>query len=141
MYYPTEYWYVKIKYARNDSEVNKFCEKAVIDDVAIMLPHVNYAKSKTSLRKFEGERAIQLGLSTLKDVGEKAAEYIYEERRKNGIFVDFDDFYDRCKNRVVTTRVIDKLKEAGALEFNKKVYTSRVIKYNSSLYQRGQAYK
>ena len=59
-----------------------------------------------------------------------------EERNKNGIFTSFDNFYDRCKSRTVTSRVIDVLKEQGALEFNKKIYINRVKKYNSSLYGR-----
>ena len=75
--------------------------------------------------------------SEIKNVGEKAATFIIEERKKNGIFTSFDDFYDRCKSRTVTSRVIDTLKEQGALEFNKNTYINRVKKYNSALYGRG----
>lgn len=137
VYYPEVFWCVKIKYAKNDSDFYKYCENAVKDGAVVFLPHVNYSKVNSSLRKVEDEFAIQQGLSEIKDVGEKAAAYILEERNKNGIFTSFDNFYDRCKCRVVTSRVIDKLKEAGALEFNKKIYISRVTKYNSALYSRG----
>ena len=58
------------------------------------------------------------------------------EERKKGVFTSYDNFYDRCKSRSVTTRVIGILKEQGALEFNKKRYMSRVVKYNSSLMAR-----
>jgi DNA polymerase III alpha subunit len=75
-------------------------------------------------------------LSEIKDVGEKASEFIVEERKKNGVFTSYDNFYDRCKCRVVTSRVMDKLKEEGALEFDKKIYINRVTKYNSALYSR-----
>lgn len=67
----------------------------------------------------------------------KAAEVIATERKKNGPFISYDDFYDRCKSRVVTTRVISILKEYGALEFDKKAYIKRVTKYNSTLFSRG----
>ena len=40
----------------------------------------------------------------------------------NDVMQSYDDFYDRCKGRSVTTRVIDILKEQGALEFNKHKY-------------------
>ena len=50
--------------------------------------------------------------------------------------MNYDDFVDRCKGRVVHKGVIDKLKEAGALEFSKKIYVKRVTKYNSALYSR-----
>lgn len=135
IYYPNQYWFAKLKYAKNADEYNKFCSKAVADGSVIFLPHVNYSKPRTKLRKVDGEVVIQQGLSDIKNTGEKAAEYIAEERRK-GVFINYDDFYDRCKSRTVTSRVIDALLEAGALEFDKKRYISRVTKYNSSLYSR-----
>lgn len=137
-YYPNEYWFSKLKYARDDAEFARFCERAVVDGSVVFLPHVNHSKARTSLRSVDGERVLQQGLSCIKGVGEKAADFIFEERKKNGIFVNFDDFYDRCKSRVVTERVIKILKEQGALEFNKKTYVGRTIKYNSSLYSRGK---
>ena len=98
------------------------------------MAHVNYSQVKTSLRKVEGEHVIQTGLSDVKGVGEKAAQFIVDERKAHGVFRSFDDFYDRCKSRLVTSRVIDVLKQDGALEFKKRVYIDRVTKYNSSLY-------
>ena len=134
LHYPTEFWYVKMRYANNDSDLFKYSECAVKDGAVVMLPHVNYT-AKTSMRKIDEENVIQQGLSIIKGVGEKAAEYIMEERKK-GVFTSYDNFYDRCKSRSVTTKVIGILKEQGALEFNKKRYMSRVVKYNSSLMAR-----
>lgn len=134
IYYPTEFWYVKIKYAGSDSDIYKYSECAVKDGAVVMLPHVNYT-AKTSIRKMDGENVIQQGLSIIKGIGEKAAEAIEEERKK-GVFKDYDDFYDRCKGRAVTSRVIEILKEQGALEFKKQKYLSRVVKYNSTLMAR-----
>lgn len=136
VYYPNEYWFAKLKYAKDESEYNRFCSKAIADGSVIFLPHVNYSKPKSCLRKVEGESIIQQGMAEIKSVGDKAAEFICNERRKNGIFMSYDDFYDRCKSRLVTSRVIDKLMENGALEFNKKVYIKRVKAYNASLYSR-----
>ena len=135
-YFPTEFWYAKIKYAPNDNDYEKFCSYAFGDGVVIFIPHVNLSKPRMSLRNVDDERCLQRGLSELKGVGEKAAVEIYNERRKNGIFTSYDNFYDRCKSRVVTTRVISILKEQGAIEFDKKIYINRVKKYNSALYSR-----
>lgn len=135
-YFPNEYWFSKLKYARDDSEMGRFQSFAVADGSIIFLPHVNWSDPKTKLRKMEGEKVIQLGLSTIKNVGEKACIQIKEERDKNGVFRSYDDFYDRCKSRLVTSRVIDALQEAGALQFNKSIYISGVTKYNSSLMAR-----
>lgn len=137
IYYPNDYWFAKLKYAKDEAEYQKFAAKAVNDGAVIFLPHVNYSTEKTKLRKVDGEKCLQQGLSEIKNVGEKAAAYIVEERKANGIFTSYDDFYDRCKCRVVTSRVIDTLKEQGALEFNKQTYIKRVTKYNSALYSRG----
>lgn len=137
VHHPADFWYIKIKYALTDEEYAKCCISAVADGSVVFLPHVNYSGIKTTQRKVEGEKAIQQGLSDIKGVGEKAAEYILEERKKNGIFLSYDDFYDRCKSRVVTSKVINLLVEKGAVEFKKKIYLERVTKYNSALYSRG----
>ena len=135
LYHPTEFWYVKMKYTNDDAKLAKFKENAIKDNAVVFLPHVNYS-ADFSLRKVDGDVVIQEGLSAIKGVGEKAAVFIEEERKAHGVFTSFDDFYDRCKNRVVTSRVVQILKEQGALEFNKKTYVNRVIKYNSALYAR-----
>lgn len=135
LYYPTEFWYVKMKYTGDDAKLAKFKENAIKDNAVVFLPHVNYSADYT-LRKVDGDMVIQEGLSAIKGVGEKAAAYIEAERKAHGVFTSYDDFYDRCKSRVVTSRVITILKEQGALEFNKRAYVNRVIKYNSALYAR-----
>ena len=137
-YYPTYFWYSKIKYARDDKDRAEFCNEAVKAGSVLFLPHVNYSKPSTSIRKVEGEEVLQQGLTEIKGIGSIAAEYIYEERRKNGVFVSFDDFYDRCAGRVVNKRVVNTLLEYGALEFNKKAYIKRTTVYNSALYSRAQ---
>ena len=124
-----------MKYGKDEAEMSKFASKAVIDEAVIFLPHVNYT-SNFSLRKESGDNIIQMGLSSIKGVGQKAADYIEEEKKKNGIFKNYDDFYDRCKSRLVTSRVIEILKEQGALEFKKSTYLNRVKKYNIALYSR-----
>jgi len=133
IYYPIEFWYVKMKYSGIDAKIAKFKENAVRDNAVLFLPHVNYSADYT-LRKIEGEVMIQEGLRSIKGIGEKAAAVIEAERKANGVFTSFDDFYDRCKSRAVTSRVVQILKEQGALEFNKRTYINRVTKYNSTLY-------
>lgn len=136
VYYPIYFWYAKIKYARNDQERDEFNNEAAKAGSVLFLPHVNYSKPSTCIRKVEGEPVLQQGLSELKGIGEKAAQFICEERRKNGVFVSFDDFYDRCVGRVVNKKVLNILIEQGALEFNKKTYIKRTTAYNVALYSR-----
>lgn len=135
-YYPTFFWYAKIKYARDDKEKDEFCFEAVKGGSIVFLPHVNYSRPQTSIRKVEGEYIIQKGLTDIKGIGEKAAEFIRTERTKNGIFRSYDDFYDRCVGRVVNKRVLGILIDNGCLEFNKEKYIKSVKHYNIALYSR-----
>lgn len=136
VYHPTHFWFAKIKYAPTEDDYDKFCSYATKDGSVVFLPHINYSDVKMKMRKVEGEMCLQRGLSEIKGVGEKAAVEIVAERINNGIFTSFDDFYDRCKSRVVNERVIRIIREFGAAEFSKKVYISRVTKYNSALLSR-----
>lgn len=136
VYYPEVFWFAKIKYANDDSDFFKYCENAVGDGTVVFLPHVNYSRSKSSLRKIDGEFAIQQGLSSIKGVGEVAANAIVAERKVNGIFTSYDNFLDRVQDKKVNKKVLGLLIESGALEFKKSTYISRVKKYNSSLYAR-----
>lgn len=141
VYHPTEFWYAKIKYAPSDNDYNKYCEYASADDVVIFLPHCNLSTERMRLRKQDGEYCLQRGISEVKGVGEKAAAFIVNERKKNGIFTSFDNFYDRCKSKEVNAKVIRILQEQGVLEFDKGIYINRVKKYNSALYGRSEAFK
>lgn len=136
VYYPEVFWFAKIKYANDDSDFFKYCENAVGDGAVVFLPHVNYSRVKSSLRKIDGEFAIQQGLSSIKGVGEVAANAIVAERKANGIFTSYDNFLDRVQDKKVNKKVLGLLIESGALEFKKSTYISRVKKYNSSLYAR-----
>lgn len=138
VYHPLYFWFCKIKHAPNEDAYNRYCNYAAGDGCVVMLPHVNYSMPKMRLRKVEGELCLQQGLSEVKNVGEKAAVEIYNERRKNGIFTSFDNFYDRCKSRVVTTRVIDTLLQNGIAQFNKDIYMRKVIDYNTALLMRSK---
>ena len=138
IYYPTYFWYAKIKYARTDQERDEFCNEAVAADNLVFLPHVNYSGVGTSIRKVDGELVLQKGLAEIKGIGEKTAQFILDERKKHGIFRDYDEFYDRCAGRVVNKKVLNILFEQGAIEFNKKQYIKRVTAYNTALYSRAQ---
>lgn len=138
VHYPLQFWFCKIKHAPNTDAYNKYCSYAVADKCVVMLPHVNYSSVKMRLRKIEGELCLQQGLSEVKDVGEKAALEIYQERKKNGIFTSYDNFYDRCKSRVVNEKVIRVLLENGIAQFDKGIYMRKVVDYNTALLMRSK---
>jgi DNA polymerase-3 subunit alpha len=135
VYHPTEYWYSKIKHAGNDGDLFKFILMAIKNGVVVFLPHVNYS-ALTTMRTVDGEKVIQQGLYKIKGVGEKAAKYIVDERNENGNFTSYEDFEARCRSRAVHKGVLSKLLDSGALEFDKRTYINRVVKYNSAMLAR-----
>ena len=136
VHYPLQFWWSTLRYENNDDKLYKEEAEAINDGCMILPPHVN-GTVEYELCKFHGEEVIQKGLITIKNVGLKAAQSIIEEREKNGPFKDVFEFEARCKSRSVTTRVIDALEDAGALEFNTKKYLKHVEKYNVAVMVRG----
>lgn len=139
VYYPAEFWFSKLNQTDFDKNGRKYMAEAAEDGSVIFLPHVNYS-ANFSLRKIDGEKVIQMGLTSIKGVGEKAAAFIENERKTKGVFISYDDFYDRCtvKGSPVNKGVIAKLLNEGALEFNKKTYIKRVTMFNSTLYSQAK---
>ena len=136
IYYNTQFWFITLKYG-NEKDLPRLSSKAVKDGCVILLPHVN-GNARHSLTKIDGEYCIREGLCTIKGVGEKAAVLIEQIRKEGGRFKNEDDFFDRIEDyrRIINKRVIDALKENGALEFKNKIYFGRCQKYNSALYSR-----
>lgn len=139
VHYPAEFWFSKLNQTDFDKNGRKYMAEAAEDGSVIFLPHVNYS-ANFSLRKIEGEKVIQMGLTSIKGVGDKAAAFIEKERKTKGVFINYDDFYDRCvvKGSPVNKGVIAKLLNEGALEFNKKTYIKRVTLFNSTLYSQAK---
>ena len=137
-HYPDYFWYITLKNEWNDDK--KFRDEALYikQGGMVFLPHVN-GPVQYDLIDFDGEKVIQKGMTTIKNVGDKAAQLIYEERKKNGDFKDIYDFIDRCKSRSVTTRVIDALEDNGALCFNQKKWYDMIKKYNISILSRDRS--
>lgn len=60
-------------------------------------------------------RVIRFGLGAIKNVGEKAAALIIDERTKNGKFISLEDFLTRIGGQVINKKVVESLAMSGAL--------------------------
>lgn len=58
---------------------------------------------------------VRFGLSAIKNVGEKAAEAIVEERKKNGPYKSLEDFVKRLDSSILNKKILESLTKAGAL--------------------------
>lgn len=71
------------------------------------------------------EKVIRFGLGAIKNVGEKAADLITKDRKKNGKFKSFEEFLLRLGGTVINKKIIESLAKSGAL--NGMVSRSEVI--------------
>lgn len=154
-YHPFEY-YLSILQLENDENKRKTYEiDAYRHKVLVLLPHVNGARGYQEVI-VQGTRCIRGGLSSIDKVGPVAARAIEEEWKKNGDFTDEEDLLRRVngthevtkgrgENKVTTvefnkspikTDTLTALREAGALEFEFKIYKERCANYLSSLNSR-----
>lgn len=137
IYYPIEFWACKLKSESTDIKRIEYKSYAVKDGCVIMLPHVN-GTIYDEISELDGDKVIQEGLATIKNVGEKAAKEIIEM----GPYIDFPDFEEKLmelpkeRKRCINKRVIQTLKDFGAFDFNEKNYHRRIVSYNSSLYSK-----
>ena len=136
IYHPLEFWYAKLKY--NPVEKNEFALKkeAIEGGQVILTPHVN-GTSRYSIQHIQGEGCIMEGLSSIKGIGEKVADAIEAERKANGSYTSPWDMQERLPKRILNSRVLETLRSAGALNFNKKDYMDQVYKYNLRIMAKG----
>ena len=136
VYFPLQFWYAKLKYCPDESNEFKLKREAIESGNVILTPHVNGTASY-SLKKVEGEYCIMEGLSSIKGIGQKVAEAIEKERKQNGKYTSIWDLEERIPKRILNSRVLETLRSAGALKFNKKEYIENVMKYNIKIISKG----
>ena len=136
VYFPLEFWYAKLKYCPLESNEFKLKKEAVESGQVILTPHVN-GTSRYSIQKIDGEGCIMEGLSSIKGIGQKVADAIEEERKLHGKYTSIWDMQERLPKRVLNSKVLETLRKAGALQFNRKDYMDSVYKYNVKLISKG----
>ncbi len=82
--------------------------------IQVIPPDVN-----TSFEKFgviPDKNNISFGLEAIKGVGQKVAQLIVEERKKNGKYESLEDFCSRLGPEVINKKTIESLAKSGALD-------------------------
>ena len=109
--------------------INKHILDAKQFNVEILPPNIN----KSAINFSVSEDKILFGYSAITGIGSSLAEDIIYERTANGKFKDFNDFINRVQP--TKAQVINLVKSGAIPTKNKKKF---LIKYLSSLYQRGE---
>ncbi len=103
----------------NTDKIAEFIDEARRLKINIFPPSVNCS----GVNFIVESKGVRYALGAVKNVGEKAAQEILEERESNGSFVDFDDFLSRVNFNSATKRTVEYLIKAGAFdefELNRK---------------------
>lgn len=119
-HYPLEFLSVSMACRKDDeTELQQLANECRKMNVTLRPPDVNESEMDFSISYPEnGENAgsIIYGLSAIKNVGEKAALNIMEERNLNGRYVSFMDFLKRVDLRIVNKKAVENLIFAGAFD-------------------------
>ncbi len=112
--HPKEWMAALMTCDRDDvSKVAKFIRECQALDIAILPPDVNEAGKDFSAT----DAGIRFAMAGIKGVGEGVVEAILEERKKNGPFINFYNFFERIDLKRVSKKPIECLVEAGSFDF------------------------
>ena len=84
--------------------------------VSVLAPDINASGWDFEIEDKDDKPNIRFGLSAVKNVGQGAVELVIEERKKNGIFKDLNDFARRVDLRSTGKRGLECLIKVGAMD-------------------------
>jgi DNA polymerase III subunit alpha len=86
-------------------------------NVVCLPPNINQSEAEYTVEESEnGGLAVRYALAGLKNVGEKAMEFLVQERTQNGPFESLDDFANRIDPALVNRRSLENLAASGAFD-------------------------
>ena len=128
-YHPLEFIFALLSRETNEIKRRKYQILAVKNGILVMLPHVNKTPYD-SIGVFDDEKVIQLGLSSVKGIGDKSAEEICSNGKYNNEYL----VRQRVKKRTLNSTMYQVLLDIGAMEFDDEAFINRVRRYNASLF-------
>ncbi|RDU59325.1 DNA polymerase III subunit alpha [Helicobacter marmotae] len=116
-YYEHEFMAAMLTSETNKIEsVAKYIDEVKSLNIDIVPPHVNISENDFGVGEFDGEKKIIFGLSAIKGLGEAPIENIIQEREKNGVFKNLEDFIARVDFSKLTKRSLEPLIKSGGLD-------------------------
>ncbi len=114
-YYPTEFMAAIMNSFRfNIAAAAWYINCCGSMGIKILPPDVNKSRAKFAP---EGENAIRIGLSVLKNVGEGSVQDMTDERDEHGEYKSFEDFLVRCAKTDVKRNMLESFVLASALDW------------------------
>ena len=85
--------------------------------IAVLPPNINMSEGGFSVIVNEyGKEEIRFGLYTVKNLGIDISDAIIEERKKNGLYKNFEDFIRRVTHKNLNKKSLEALTMCGALD-------------------------
>lgn len=128
VHYPLEYWTVAFNNAKDEDWALYISE--ISETTGTSLEHPDINKSSVIVTSDSKTHKLYWSLPSIKEVGEKAANQIFEDREKNGEYFSFEEFYDRhsYKYSKVDKSVVEHLIMGGAFDSIENI-TQPVARY------------
>jgi DNA polymerase-3 subunit alpha len=116
VHYPIEYWSATFSFAK-DEKIPYYVNE-IQQSGEIKIHPVDINKSDVNIVSDYRTSSMYWAFNAVKQCGERAQEYISEEKKKNGPFFSLEEFIDRCviKGSPVNKSVIENLIFAGAFD-------------------------
>ena len=113
-FYPLEYFTCLLIHSGSDDKSLNYIRAAQKEGISVKKPNINKSEMTYSIN---ADNEIVAGLTSIKSIGEKAANLIIQNRQKDGEFTSVEDFLSReIEWRNVNVRVLEALVKAGAFD-------------------------
>ncbi|MEK7120612.1 MAG: DNA polymerase III subunit alpha, partial [Patescibacteria group bacterium] len=100
-------------------DVDKIAEiirECVRMKIKVLPPDINQSLGNFTVVVENGVEKIRFGLYSIKNFGEGIADFIIEERQKNGLYKSLEDFLERITNRNLNKKSLESLVKCGAMD-------------------------
>lgn len=112
-HYPLQFFAALLSNNQSSDRNKRMCMQETRKyGVSILKPSVNYSQDRFIVE----QNNIRYSLLAIKDVGIASYQMIVEERNKNGLFKDYNDFVSRMTPYRLSNKTIEALIDAGALD-------------------------
>ncbi len=120
--YPAEYMAAVLTADSGDNErIARASEECKVMEIPVLPPDVNESFEDFGVAVADPNKEgdidrIRFGLRTIKNFGDNISEAVVEERKKNGVFKNLEDFLNRIKSKDLNKKSIQALTLSGAFD-------------------------
>ncbi len=113
-HYPTEFMAATMASEQNDIERIAFLVSETRKmDIQVLPPNINQSDKNFAPSE---NMVIRFGLNAIKNVGHNVVSAIVDERKKNGKYININDFIERVHSKDLNKKSLESLIKCGAMD-------------------------